>query len=291
MNNQLLYTAGKPSYSPEQENAFDIQLLDEPACVHLLKGERKRLTRYEIICFTTAAGLIAIDVDTHIISDNFIYCLVPGQIRRIQTNGNAKGYYISFSEEFLYRAGIYKRGTGALHPYSAIMSTSIIVADAAIQSEIAFITTIMKNEYNSYNLLRSEILSGLLYILSAYFSRKLTGRKETMPTSKDGELVQRFMYLLKSNFTSMKQVSDFASELCVSPNYLNRAVKKITGSTASAQIQRLIVMEAKKQAIHSNNSMKEIAYMLGFTDIAHFSKFFKNNSGVSFTHFRKEILS
>ena len=77
--------------------------------------------------------------------------------------------------------------------------------------------------------------------------------------------------------------------ICVSPpNYLNRTVKKMTGLTASYHIQQQIILEAKRQAIHSNVSMKEIAYFLGFDNLAHFSKFFKNNSGMSFSTFKKE---
>jgi AraC-like DNA-binding protein len=36
--------------------------------------------------------------------------------------------------------------------------------------------------------------------------------------------------------------------------------------------------------------MKEIAYSLGFDNLAHFSKFFKSNSGVNFTDYKKGIL-
>ena len=48
------------------------------------------------------------------------------------------------------------------------------------------------------------------------------------------------------------------------------------------------MLEAKRQAAYSSLTMKEIAYQLGFDDIAHFSKFFKNVSGSSFTDFKKK---
>jgi AraC family transcriptional activator of pobA len=48
-------------------------------------------------------------------------------------------------------------------------------------------------------------------------------------------------------------------------------------------------MEAKRQAIHANVSMKEIAYLLGFEDHSHFSKYFKNNSGMNFSSFKKGL--
>jgi len=39
----------------------------------------------------------------------------------------------------------------------------------------------------------------------------------------------------------------------------------------------------------SGGSLKEVAYYLGFDDTSHFSKFFKNKSGINFTDFKKAI--
>ena len=86
-------------------------------------------------------------------------------------------------------------------------------------------------------------------------------------------------------------VSDYAGQLYVTPNYLNRTVKKITGFTASHHIQQHIITEAKRQAMFSLSSMKEIAYSLGFDNLAHFSKFFKTNSGMSFRDFKKGLVN
>ena len=148
----------------------------------------------------------------------------------------------------------------------------------------------MKKEFSNYYLLRSEILSGLLNILMIHFSRKFLTRNDEMAYTKDAELVRNFKILLKKWFITKKLVADYASELCVTPNHLNRTVKKITGFTASHHIQQYIILEAKRQAIHSNGSMKEIAYLLGFDNLAHFSKFFKNNSGMNFTSFKKTLV-
>ena len=123
-----------------------------------------------------------------------------------------------------------------------------------------------------------------------HFSRKLQVGNDEIAYTKDAELVRNFKTLLKKWFITKKLVADYASELCVTPNYLNRTVKKITGFTASHHIQQYIILEAKRQAIHSNVSMKEIAYFLGFDNLAHFSKFFKNNSGMNFTSFKKGLV-
>jgi YesN/AraC family two-component response regulator len=108
-------------------------------------------------------------------------------------------------------------------------------------------------------------------------------------SKKEKELVSRFMEHLNNHFATKKLVSDYADDLCISPNYLNTIIKKATGFPASHHIQQCIIREAKCRALRSGVMMKEIAYDLGFNDLAHFSKFFKNYSGSSFSSFMKGL--
>ena len=99
------------------------------------------------------------------------------------------------------------------------------------------------------------------------------------------------MLLVNKNFIQNKMVNDYASDLFVTPNYLNSVVKKVTGYSASYHIQQRIILEAKRLALDPEINMKEIGYKLGYEDVAHFSKFFKINGGVNFTNFRKQLLA
>ena len=122
-----------------------------------------------------------------------------------------------------------------------------------------------------------------------YLSRKSGAGDSPGVYDKDLQLVKRFMMLLRENIVHKKMVANYAGELCVTPGYLNRVVKKVSGFPASYHIQQYIILEAKRQAIHLGSTMKEIAYTLGFTDPAHFSKFFKNGNGASFSQFKRTV--
>ena len=52
------------------------------------------------------------------------------------------------------------------------------------------------------------------------------------------------------------------------PNYFNEVIKKITGRSAGHHIRERIILEAKRLALYSEINMKEIAYELGFIDLA-----------------------
>lgn len=253
---------------------------------HLPSDQYERLHWHEITWFKSGSGSIVIDSTSYPVNRNSVYCMMPGQIRDYRLLKNAEGYRVCFSHDFLQFNAATTKIASWLDSYGNVTAME---PDKEMQHEMEAVIQKMKREFANYYLLRSEILSGLLNILIIYLSRKLHTHSSELSCTKDTELVRRFKNHLKRHFTSKKLVSDYASELCVTPNYLNRTVKKITGYTASHHIQQQIILEAKRQAVHSNVSMKEIAYFLGFDNLAHFSKFFKNNSGMNFSSFKKEL--
>lgn len=250
----------------------------------------ERMIHYEITWIHSGSGSIEIDATQHTVAANRLYCAVPGQVRRLQLDENVHGYALSFSRDFLLLSAPGTGPVSRLDTYGSETCIPMLETDVEMREEMQGIIHKMEKEFSNFYLLRSEVLSGLLNLFVIYLSRKMDTLSGEPSEPKDAELVRRFRLLLKENFTTKKQVADYASELFVTPNYLNRKVKKITGFTASHLIQQQIILEAKRQAIHSNISMKEIAYFLGFEDLAHFSKFFKNNSGMNFTNFKKGLM-
>lgn len=270
-----------------QKPFFEIHTLEWLMEQELLQPDQfDRLHWHEITWFTQGSGTMRIDSKTFSVDENHLFCILPGQVREYQMLPGVKGYRICFTQDFLQLNASTTRIASWLDFHGEI---TVMAPDEEMKREMEAIIQQMNREFLNYYLLRSEIISGLLNILIIYLSRKVLHHQSELACSKDTELVRRFKHLLKRDFASRKMVSDYAAELCVTPNYLNRTVKKITGYTASHHIQQQIILEAKRQAVHSNVSMKEIAYFLGFDNLAHFSKFFKNNSGMNFSRFKKEL--
>lgn len=242
-----------------------------------------QICMYEILWIKSGAGLLYVNLQAFEICDMTVYCLRPGQLRHLVVTDKIEGYYISLSSDFLHLAET------ALS-FSLLSGNNqapvLIQIDETTQNEVSEILIKMRREFINYFSFRLEILKGLFKIFLLYASRKLDC---TITFTKDADLLRRFMQLLGEHYITKKMVTDYAYELNITPSYLNQVVKKTSGFTASYHIQQCVVKEAKKQAIYSNRSMKEIAYALGFNDIAHFSKFFKNNCGLSFTDFKKGI--
>lgn len=105
------------------------------------------------------------------------------------------------------------------------------------------------------------------------------------------KLFNKFIAIVDRDFKTKKMVKDYAKDLFVTAGYLNGCIKKASGYPATYHISKRVIEEAKYKALYTENSMKEIAYELGFDDIAHFSKYFKNVSGQCFTAFKKQCVA
>jgi AraC-like DNA-binding protein len=84
----------------------------------------------------------------------------------------------------------------------------------------------------------------------------------------------------------LRKASDFAGQLSVHVNHLNRALKEVTGKTTTILIAERLVQEAKALLRHTDWNVSEVAYGLGFEEPAHFNNFFRKHTKMRPTEFR-----
>jgi AraC-like DNA-binding protein len=94
------------------------------------------------------------------------------------------------------------------------------------------------------------------------------------------ELLERqFPVETASRPLELRTAQDFASSLSVHINYLNSAVKEVTGKSTTSHIAERITSEAKALLQHTDWNIAEIAYALGFEYPTYFNNFFKKRTG------------
>ncbi len=107
------------------------------------------------------------------------------------------------------------------------------------------------------------------------------------------DLVARFERILKDYFKENLQldkglptVKYCGEALNISPNYLSDLLKKETDRNAQDHIHAYVIDKAKHLLLSSDDSVKQVAYHLGFDYSQHFSKLFKAKTGMSPMEFR-----
>jgi AraC-like DNA-binding protein len=143
---------------------------------------------------------------------------------------------------------------------------------------------------HKYDVLRTLVFELLHFAMkmepSAVLDKKVIHASQRISTL--------FLELLERQFpidethleVNHRSASDFARQLNIHVNHLNRAVKEITEKTTSQLIAERFLQEAKILLKHSHWSVSEIAYALGFTEVTHFNNFFKKHVQLSPLKFR-----
>ncbi len=117
------------------------------------------------------------------------------------------------------------------------------------------------------------------------------------PSHQDGatRMTHLFLDLLERQFPiehiseplKLRSAQDFAGKLAVHVNYLNRVVKEVTGKPTSVHIAERTANEAKALLQHTDWSVADIAYALGFAYPTYFNNFFKRITGLTPKSLRK----
>ncbi|CAN5478553.1 AraC family transcriptional regulator [soil metagenome] len=283
------YTAMKHAINGSKEVPLNIQAIESMEDECLQSAAKPGWHRhFEVLYIVKGKGICLIDLEKFEISDNMILCLRPDQVRQFKANGDILGYRISFTESFFNVGGEEDDLMYQSAIIESIPRSACVVLQDDITDDMKEILKKMIKEFDNDCLFRTEMLQRYLKIFLVYVARQFEDSIEKIIQTTNIEMAQKFKTLVDKNYITIKTVAEYAAMLFVTPNYLNTVVKKMTGYSARYHIRQRIVMEAKRKATHSGLCMKEIAYYLGFMDISHFSKYFKNATGINFSDFKKE---
>lgn len=102
--------------------------------------------------------------------------------------------------------------------------------------------------------------------------------------------VAHFLEIVFDRSRKPGKVSDYADELCITPNYLNRLVRNQTHHSAMDWIEISRINLAKSLLKQNELQISEIAAATGIDDQSYFTRFFKKNAGCTPSQYRDTVL-
>lgn len=246
---------------------------------------------YSIIWIEKAKGIHHIDFKSYPIDNQTIFFVSPEQVHHLEMQNKPIGCVFLFTADFLESNGIPQSFLSGLELFFACDEVKPIHLKQKQVGEIRLYSDHIFGEFQEEHYLKQESIAGWLKLLLISCKRFKAENTTPSPTmlSSTSKIVKDFKTALEINYASMHKVSEYASQLHLSSNYLNEVIKEETGKSAKDFIQDRIMLEAKRLATHADLSLKETAFQLGFDDPSHFSKFFSNRNGTDFTTFRNQI--
>jgi AraC-like DNA-binding protein len=157
------------------------------------------------------------------------------------------------------------------------------------QTSIAVIENMCREDMEIKDRMQGEMLRTLLKRLIIRITRIAKKQTEVYQQFSDEKLdvVRMFNLLVETYFRKEHEVQFYASLLKKSPKTLTNLFGTLNHPAPSRLIQQRIILEAKRYLHYTDKSAKEIAYALGFSSPAHFSRFFKLHSGSNISMFRE----
>jgi AraC-like DNA-binding protein len=167
--------------------------------------------------------------------------------------------------------------------------------------QISFLSDIfrrMMTEIDSDYVHKYELLRNYVHVIIHEAMKIQPADSYFQHFNASSRIVSLFVELLERQFPidspdhvlRLKTASDYAVNLSVHANHLNRVVKEMTGKTTTEHIADRIVKEAKALLLHTNWNISEIGYSLGFEYPAYFNNFFKKQTMQTPRSFRAVVV-
>lgn len=197
------------------------------------------------------------------------------------------GYTCLFSEEFLKQT----ERSESLHqsPFFKIGGTPVL---KITEEQRQFLNTIFKkmiDEQKSDYAFKDELIRNYINLIIHEALKLQPSDHYEKHNNAASRITSVFLELLERQFPiettnnplQLKTAQDYAQNLNVHANYLNRSVKEVTGKSTTAHISERIIAEAKALLQHTDWNISEIAYALGFEYPTYFNNFFKKLTGTN----------
>lgn len=159
------------------------------------------------------------------------------------------------------------------------------------QRKLNLLFDMFAEEFGHTDMIQHEMMLVLLKRLIIQITR--LARSEYVPEKKIRDekfhLVRKFNVLVEANFRTQHSVKFYADQLFKSPKTLSNLFAIYNDKSPSQVIQERILIEAKRLLSYTSLPVKQIAYTLGFEDVAYFSNFFKKNAGQSPMDFKNKV--
>lgn len=136
----------------------------------------------------------------------------------------------------------------------------------------------------------AALISSIFYLMGAMWTDRLTAAKKNggdEMSTRSKIVLENFLLLVRDHHTKERSLSFYADKLYLTPKYLSKLIKSVSGKSAHEWIDSFVILEAKNLLKYSDMSIKSIVYELNFPNQTTFYRFFKTKTGMTPSEYRK----
>lgn len=244
---------------------------------------------YKIFWIEDGSGTYDVDFTTFNIEGSGIFCISPGQVFMVKNERVKSAYELSFDKEFycVEAHGKEIACNGLL--FNNVHRATGVAVSPKDASTFTVILDNMISEFTDPGNAHREMLETHLRMFMIQTLRliNIEEEKSSVETHQKNQMVLDFIALVDKQFRNKHSVSEYASQLFISPKSLTKKLNALGYPTPTKVIRERIMIEAKRALKFSSENVKEIAFDLGFEDPAYFSRLFAKQEGLTPLEYRK----
>lgn len=241
-------------------------------------------TVHDFVFIRKGSMVKSLGVETYWLKKNdFLFTPKNNITTTVSVSPDLEGYYCHFSDEFI----------GA-NPFLGIWNTqpkhrNYLEVPHKVASHIEVLLSRMVQLYKNRSKGDSNDRLISFYLSTFIAELSITVKNQELEPRRQNDIVSNFMNLVHEQFKQNQRIEKYADQLHITPNHLNKVVKKETGKTASHIIKEITILEAKVLLLQTNLTINEISMALGFNDASYFSRLFKSESNFTPSKYRQMI--
>ncbi len=251
--------------------------------------EVERIDFYMLIYVTEGIGRHFVDFVGYDVEPDTLLIVSKNQIQQYDWSRRINGHMVLFTEDFLRRALFDFDKAFANLLFEPITTNNYCLKQAhALRDDLERLIQEYHNgpdDSEKVSILSRQL--GIIMLKAERLRRKELSSSEQMAESSTRLIA--FRDLLEANFQSQWTAQQYAEKLGISRKTLGNLTRKNLNRTPKEVIDQRLILEIKRMLAHSDYSIKEIAFALGFSEATNMVKYFNRLEETTPSDFRRKV--
>ncbi|MDD7795849.1 AraC family transcriptional regulator [Clostridium sp. 'White wine YQ'] len=256
-------------------------------CNHRFVDEKKdfskkltrRINHHELLLVNGGKGYISIEDKRYRIEKGMLFYFNPSMTHTIEVDEKLPMCFLSVHFNYVelsYSEDAWvTKGSDELLPLNSMEK---LMDYYTIDILFRKLTSLWDEKLLGYEFASKTILQELLYEILKNIKRKKSNYSTALK-------VNNIISYLNENIKRKVTLNELSELVKLSPTYLSRSFKEITGYSIIEFFNKMKIDKAKELIIDGDKKVKEVAEVLGFKDEFYFSRIFKRIEGISPSEF------